>query len=30
MPITEQHIDLSDPDGFLEAVPHDAFAAVTS
>jgi cytochrome P450 len=25
MPITEQHIDLSDPDAFVEAVPHAAF-----
>jgi cytochrome P450 len=28
MPITEQHIDLSDPDAFVEAVPHEAFAAL--
>ena len=28
MPITEQHIDLSDPDAFVEAVPHAAFAAL--
>jgi cytochrome P450 len=28
MPITEQHIDLSDPDAFVEAVPHEALAAL--
>jgi cytochrome P450 len=28
MPITEQHIDLSDPDAFVEAVPHAAFKAL--
>jgi cytochrome P450 len=28
MPITEQHIDLSDPDAFVDAVPHEAFAAL--
>ena len=28
MPITEQHIDLSDPDAFVDAVPHEAFTAL--
>jgi cytochrome P450 len=28
MPDTEQHIDLSDPDAFVAAVPHDALAAL--
>src|ERR1700744_5354192 len=28
MPITEQHIDLSDPDAFVDAVPHAAFKAL--
>jgi cytochrome P450 len=28
MPITEQHIDLSDPDAFVDAVPHEAFKAL--
>ena len=28
MPIAEQHIDLSDPDAFVDAVPHEAFKAL--